>query len=146
MSNIRLSSFSTFGLRKCWICRAGVTTWVTFSLTLMRWVLLRVRDEFYFDSTIQIRLISFRSSHDSNPRMGTDFTSTTRKDTLNSLLLCSRVSEHLLITRISKHRVSNSQGRDQGVDWVSGRFWKKLRCIMRQYQFYTELEVRWRWE
>ena len=58
------------------------------------------RNEFYFDLTLQIRLISFRFSHDSNARMGTDFVSTTRKDTLNSLFLCSRASEHLSITGI----------------------------------------------
>ena len=61
------------------------------------WVLLRVpispkqsensdRNEFYFDSTLRILLIGFRFSHNSNPRMGTNFVSTTRKDMLNSLL------------------------------------------------------------
>ena len=45
------------------------------------------RNEFSFDSALQIRLISFRFSHDSNPRMGNDFVSTKRKDTLNSSFL-----------------------------------------------------------
>ena len=31
------------------------------------------RNEFFFDSTLQIHLMSFRFSHDSNPGMGTDF-------------------------------------------------------------------------
>ena len=47
-----------------------------------------------FDSTLQIRLTSFGFSHNSNPRIGTDFVSTARKDTLNSSFLCSRVSVH----------------------------------------------------
>ena len=40
-------------------------------------------------------MISFRFLPDSNPRMGTNFVSTTRKDTMNSSFLCSRVSENL---------------------------------------------------
>ena len=51
---------------------------------------------------LQICLISFRFLHDSNPRIDTDFVLTTRKSMLNSLLLCSRVSEHLPITGISE--------------------------------------------
>ena len=58
-------------------------------------------NEFSFDLTLQIRLISFRFLHDCNPRMGTDFVSI-RKDTLNTSFLCSRVSEHLPITGISE--------------------------------------------
>ena len=53
---------------------------------------------FRFDATTT--LISFRFRHDSNPRMGIDFVSTTRTDTLNNLFLCSGVSEHLPITGI----------------------------------------------
>ena len=77
----------------------------------MWWVLLRVsispkqsensdRNELSVDSTLQILLISFRFSQDSNPRMGIDFVSTRRKDILNSSFLCSRVSEHLPIMGI----------------------------------------------
>ena len=86
---------------------------------LMCWILLGVpifprrsensqRNEFSFDLTLQIRLISFRFSHDSSPRMGTDFISTT----LEILFLCSRVREHLIITEFRsyfKQRVLNSQ-------------------------------------
>ena len=60
------------------------------------------RNEFFADSTLQMRLISFRFPLDSIPRMATDFVSTTRKDTLNDSFLCSRVSEHLPITGISE--------------------------------------------
>lgn len=55
----------------------------------MWWVLLRFpispkqsensdENELSFDSTLQIHLISFRFLHNSNPRMSTDFVSTTR--------------------------------------------------------------------
>ena len=57
-------------------------------------------NKFSFDLMLQLSLISFRFRHDSNPRMGIDFVSTTRTDTLNSLFLCSGVSEHLPITGI----------------------------------------------
>ena len=91
----------------------GSDNWGKVFLISMLRVLLRVlicpkqsensdRNEFSFDSTLQIRLITFRFSHDSNPRTGTDFISPTRKDTLNSSFLCSRVSEHFPITRISE--------------------------------------------
>ena len=41
------------------------------------------RNEFSFNSVLQIGLISCRFSHDCNLRMGTDFILTKRKDMLN---------------------------------------------------------------
>ena len=58
------------------------------------------RNKFSFDSTVQIRLINFRFSHDSNQRMVTDFVSTTGNDTLNSSFFCSRVSWYLPVMGI----------------------------------------------
>ena len=108
-----LSSFSTFGFRTWWILWGGVTTGVKFSLILMWWFLLRVpifpkqfensdRNEASFDTMLQIRSISFRFFHASNPRPDTYFASTTIKETLDSSFICSRVSEHLPIAGISE--------------------------------------------
>ena len=58
------------------------------------------RNKFSFESTVQIRLINFRFSHDSIQRMVTDFVSTTGNDTLNSSFFCSRVSGYLPIMGI----------------------------------------------
>ena len=62
----------------------------------------RLKWAFSFYLTLQIRLISFRFSHNFNSRKGNDFVSTTRKDCLGCPFLSSKVKEHLSITRISE--------------------------------------------
>ena len=102
-----------------------------FSLILMWLVLFWVLSlEFSFYLTLQTRLTSFRFLHDSNRRMGTDFVSVT-EGTLNSLFLCSRVSEHLPIMGILEW----AEGGDWSVYWASGRCWVETCYICASINF-----------
>ena len=70
------------------------------SLFLQNNLKIQIEIRFLLNPCYKHVYIIIRFSHDSNPRMGTDFVWTTRKDTLNSSFLCSRVSEHFFISFI----------------------------------------------
>ena len=97
---------------------------------------------------LQIRLIGFRFSHNSNPRMGTDFVSETRKDTFNSSFLCSRVSEHLPITEILQLLKAKSFKFTGTGSGCGLSFWQMLRGTLHfapvsiLYKIRSPLEVR----
>ena len=104
-STIRFNYFSNFGFKASGIFLTGVTTGVTLSLISIWWVFFTVplspkqsenldKNCSLLTFTAEIRFIRFRFSLVANPRIETDFESTTIKKTSKWSFLCFRVSEN----------------------------------------------------